>query len=99
MSTPWIVIAAITALAVLYVLIPVAADTFFRYRSKKVLGCPETGGEAEVSVDASRATFTSVLGRTLLRVKNCSLWPERKECGQDCLGPSEKEMQKLRQCG
>ena len=88
MSTPWIIIAAIAAIAVLYILLPVAADTFSRYRAKRVLRCPETGGEAEVSVDASRAAFFSTLGRTILRVKDCSLWPERKGCGQDCLKPA-----------
>jgi hypothetical protein len=85
MSTPLIVIAAVMALAMLYVLTPVAADAFFRYRARRVLRCPETGKEAEVSVDARRAAFTSALGKTLLRVKDCSLWPERKGCRQDCL--------------
>ena len=88
MTTPLIIIAAIIALAVLYVMTPVALDTFSRYRTKRVLRCPETGEEAEVNIDAGRAALTSAVGRTLLRVKNCSLWPERKECEQDCLKPS-----------
>lgn len=88
MSTPLIVIAAITGLAVLYVLLPVAAHTFFRYRAKRVVSCPETGEGAEVGIDAGRAAFSSALGRTILRVKGCSLWPEREGCGQDCLKPS-----------
>jgi len=85
MSNPWTLITAILALAALYVLLPRVADTFLRYRTSKVLRCPETGGKAEVGIDASRAAFTSAFGEPLLRAKQCSLWPERKGCGQGCL--------------
>lgn len=89
MESPWILVAAILAAAVVYVLLPVVGDTFRRYRVSKVLRCPETGKEAEVGIDASRAALTSAVGHPLLRVKNCSLWPERKDCGQDCLALEE----------
>jgi hypothetical protein len=95
MSAPWIVVAAIIAVAVCYVLLPVVADTFRRFRTKKSLRCPETGREAEVGIDAGRAALTSAFGRALLRVKNCSLWPERKECAQDCVR-SESEVEEAR---
>ena len=80
-----IIVAAITALAVVYVLIPVAADTYLRYREKRLLRCPATGEEAAVGVDARRAALGSVFARTLLRVRSCSFWPEREQCRQDCL--------------
>lgn len=95
MSAPWVVIAAIIAVAVCYVLLPVVADTFRRFRAKRSLRCPETGREAEVGIDAGRAALTSAFGRALLRVKNCSLWPERKECAQDCVR-SESEVEEAR---
>ncbi len=95
MSAPWVVIAAIIAVAVCYVLLPVVADTFRRFRAKRSLRCPETGREAEVGIDAGRAALTSAFGRALLRVKNCSLWPERKECAQDCVR-SESEVEEVR---
>ncbi len=90
MRTALVVIVAIAALGALYVLFPLAADTFSRYRSRRTLKCPETGEEAEVQIDASRAAWGAVLGKTLLRVKDCSLWPERKGCGKECLKSSEK---------
>lgn len=93
MSKPWIVVAVILALAALYVLLPVVADTFRRYRAKRVLRCPETGAVAEVGIDASRAALTSAFGEPQLRAQDCSLWPERKDCAQDCLTLPEKEMQ------
>lgn len=92
MSHPWVVMIAVLAVAALYVLMPLVADTFRRYRNSRLLRCPETGGKAEVGIDASRAAFTSAFGRPLLRVKMCSLWPERAQCRQDCLGLPEVEM-------
>lgn len=87
MSAPWNFLIAIAALAVGYVLLPVAATTFFDYRGKKSLRCPLTGEEAKVGIDARRAAFTSVLGKTRLRVQDCSLWPGKRHCAQDCLRP------------
>lgn len=85
MDTPLITIGAIITLGVLFVLLPLAVHTFQRYRSKKVVRCPETKGLAEVDIDAPRAAFSSAFGRPLLRVKNCTLWPKRKGCGEGCL--------------
>jgi hypothetical protein len=85
MKIPLITMSAIIALAVLFVLLPVVVHAFQRYRKKRVLRCPETGGLAEVDIDAPRAAFSSAFGKPLLRVKNCSLWPKRKGCGEDCV--------------
>ncbi len=85
MSYPWIVILAVVALGLLYVLMPLMADTFRRFRGPRVLTCPDTGGKAEVGIDASRAALTSAFGLPSLQVKSCSLWPEKEQCKQDCL--------------
>jgi hypothetical protein len=85
MSHPWTVVLAILAVALLYVLTPLAADTFRRFRSPRLLCCPETGAQAEVSVDAPRAALASVFGPPSLRVKSCSAWPEHERCKQHCL--------------
>jgi hypothetical protein len=85
MNTPWITTAAIISLGGLFVLLPLVAHTFQRYRHKRVVKCPETRGLAEVDVDAPRAAFSSAFGKPLLRIKNCTLWPKRKGCEQGCL--------------
>ena len=85
MSHPWIVLVAVLAVALLYVLMPLVADTFRRFRSPRMLRCPETGGKAEVGIDASRAALTSAFGQPLLLARSCSLWPEKEQCKQDCL--------------
>jgi hypothetical protein len=85
MSHPWIVVFAVLAVALLYVITPLVADTFRRFRSPRLLRCPETGGKAEVGIDARYAALTSAVGQPLLRVKRCSLWPEKERCKQECL--------------
>lgn len=88
MITPWITVAAIVGLAMIYVLFPVAAHTFQHYRKKRVLPCPEETTLAEVNVDARHAAFSSTLGKPILRVRDCSLWPKRRGCRERCLSES-----------
>lgn len=87
MSAPWMVLAAIVALAVVYVLVPVVSAVFLRFRATRELACPETGGNAKVGADAGWAAFTAAFRHPVLRVKNCSLWPGRRGCEQNCLRP------------
>ena len=85
MKTPLILAAAIIALGGLYVLLPLVIHTFQRYRNKRVMTCPETGSPAEINIDAQRAAFSSAFGRPLLKIKNCTLWPKKKGCDEDCI--------------
>ena len=91
MSNPWIVLIAVLAVALLYVLMPLMADTYRRLRKSRALRCPETGGQVRVDIDASRAAVTSAFGRPLLRVRRCSLWPAKEQCNQGCLTLPEVE--------
>lgn len=85
MNTAWTVIAAVIALGTIYVLFPVIVHTFYRFRNKRVIKCPETSGYAEIDIDAPRAALSSAFGKPLLRVKNCTFWPKKKNCHQGCL--------------
>lgn len=85
MGNPWTLIATLLGLAALYVLLPVGLDTFRRFRKKRVVSCPETGRDAEVGVDAFGAALGSTVGRRRPpSIRECSLWPEREDCGQGC---------------
>jgi len=97
MIHPWIVVIAVVGIGGLYVLLPLIADTFRRFRRSKALLCPETGVQAEVGIDASRAAITSAFGPPQLRAKTCSLWPEKEKCAQDCLTLSEVEIAEAQQ--
>ena len=85
MNAPLITIAAILVLGTLYVLIPVALDTYQRFRRRRVVTCPETKAFAEVLIDAPRAARASLFGKLRLKVKDCSRWPDRKDCAENCL--------------
>jgi len=67
----------------------VAARTYFRLKDKMLVTCPETHEAAAVEVDATRAAEQSILGEPHLRLSECSRWPERQGCGQECLSQIE----------
>lgn len=56
-----------------------------RYRGTKIVTCPETKRPATVEVDTLRATLTSAVGRPTIQLQNCSRWPIKENCGQECL--------------
>jgi len=85
MTTPLITIAAILALGALFVLIPVASDSYRRFRRRRVVTCPETKASAEILIDARHAAGSSLFGNPRLRVNDCTRWPERQGCAEDCL--------------
>ena len=85
MDNPFLVVGAIIALGVLYVMLPVFLDVFRRYREGKTVTCPRNSERASVNVDAERAAFTALIGKPQLRAKNCSLWKDEVFCKQECL--------------
>ncbi len=62
-----------------------------RYRGERVVTCPETHEPAAVRVDAGHAAATGLTGHAELRLSECSRWPEKKACGQDCLREVERD--------
>ena len=55
------------------------------YRGKRTVTCPVTREPAAVEVDAARVAATAWGGVPDVRLKDCSSWPERAGCGQECL--------------
>jgi hypothetical protein len=62
-----------------------ALRAYLDYRGKRLVTCPETKKTAAVDVDASEAALGAFLSEPTLRLEECSRWPERKNCGQECL--------------
>jgi hypothetical protein len=58
---------------------------FFRFRGRHMVHCPETGNLAIIRISALHAAVSSLLADPQLCVNNCSRWPQRKNCGQECL--------------
>lgn len=79
------VILVVSVLFACYVLVPPIAGAFVKYRGKRLITCPETRRPAAVDVDATHAALTALGGHPDLRLKTCTRWPERQDCGQECL--------------
>jgi hypothetical protein len=77
---------AIGALAVLLLCLQRAAGAALAYRRTTVITCPETGHAAAVRLVLWPMAVGSLFRTPVLRVGNCSRWPERRHCDQGCIG-------------
>ena len=87
MTATLLIIIAVLALAVgLFVFraIP-GVRAYFEYRGKRLVTCPETHKAEAVDVAAKEAAVGAFLSEPTLRLVECSRWPERQDCGQECL--------------
>ncbi len=85
MSIELYLVLLLLTLAALYFVVPFVVGTYVRYRGKRVITCPETRKPAAIEVDAGHAALTAAVSHPDLRLKSCSRWPEREDCGQECL--------------
>jgi hypothetical protein len=85
---------SLTALGLLALFLLLAAALlllpfYARYRGTRLITCPETHRPAAVDVDALHAAASLLGGTPELRLKDCSRWPEKAGCGQECLSEVE----------
>jgi hypothetical protein len=88
-----LIIIAVLALAVgLFVFraIP-GVRAYFDFRGKRLITCPESHTPEAVEVAAKEAAVGAFLSEPTLRLTECSRWPERQNCGQDCLKQIEAD--------
>ena len=83
--TTYLLIATVILAMALALWLTDAARVLFRYRGKMLFTCPETGKAACVKVAAADAARSSLTGRPKIHLSECSRWPERQNCGQECL--------------
>ena len=85
MQKPLLLLAAIAAIGLVYVVVPVMLDAFMRYRKGRSVTCPEAKRTATVQIDAKTAAKAAAWDKTELRITQCSLWPNKSACQRDCL--------------
>lgn len=68
-----------------------AFRVYWRFSGKRLVTCPETHEPAAVAVAAGRVAATAATGTPHLRLRECSRWPERENCGQECLRQIEAD--------
>ena len=78
-------IALVIVAAALWVGIRWLVRSASRYRGPRTVTCPETKNPTIVEVDWLHAALTSTVGLPDIRLENCSRWPLKRECGQECL--------------
>lgn len=84
MTVVYLIIAALIVAAIYFgIRYFVRASQLFA--GERVIICPETGKQAMVEINARHAALTSLVGQTDLCLENCSRWPIKQDCGQECL--------------
>ena len=69
---------------------------YFRFRGTRLVTCPETHEPAVVEVAARSMAIQAILDEPCLMLSECSRWPMRRDCGQDCLRQIEDRPSELR---
>jgi hypothetical protein len=69
---------------------------YFKFRGTRLVTCPETHKPAVVEVAARSMGMQAILDEPCLRLSECSRWPMRRGCGQDCLRQIEARPSELR---
>jgi len=62
-----------------------------RYAGSRAVTCPETRRQVAVSLDATHAARTGLNRRPDVRIADCTRWPERSKCGQDCIPEAARQ--------
>lgn len=70
-----------------------AARAFGTFRGERLVICPETHRPAAVRVAAGAAAVEAAVRKPHLKLSECSRWPEREACGQECLSQIEEAPQ------
>jgi hypothetical protein len=69
---------------------------YLKLRGSRLLTCPETNKVELVQLAAGAMATEATLREPYFRVKKCSRWPLRQDCGQDCLSQIEVHPSDLR---
>jgi hypothetical protein len=84
----WVVFFFLSYLA-LALIIPTSwalVPVWRKARASRHVDCPAAAHVAMVDLDPWYAVRMRTLGNRELRVLDCSQWPQRRHCNQNCLG-------------
>jgi hypothetical protein len=73
-------------------------QSYYQNRGRQAARCPESGQPVDIEVDSEYAFWTALRGLEHSRLKSCSRWPEKGDCGQECLAqvnPSPENVDRL----
>ncbi len=81
----WLVLVVVGSFLLLVMLGLWGRSIYKLYRGGRAVVCPETHQQVGVRFDALRAAATELSGRPVFRLADCTRWPQRADCGQDCI--------------
>lgn len=81
----WILLLIVSACLLMLMPLLLGRETYNRYRGTRVVTCPENQQKVVVSFRALRAALSGLSGRPLLRLAECTRWPAKQDCAQDCI--------------
>jgi len=90
MQTAIYIVIGLAILVGLFFVVRAALRSYLRYRGTRIVTCPETEEHVAVEADALHAATGAVKGRHQVRLRDCTRWPERQDCGQECLAELEE---------
>jgi hypothetical protein len=73
-------------------------QNYYRNRGRQSAICPKNGEAAHIEMDYKYAFWTAWKGQEHTRLKSCTRWPEKGDCGQECLAqvdPSPENVERL----
>jgi hypothetical protein len=84
MPSPLPAIAGVLAVGAAYVATPLVLEAHRKWRGSRRVTCPHKLAAADVKVKTWRAALTSLVRNPSLQVRDCTFWPECRDCDQAC---------------
>jgi hypothetical protein len=78
--------------------IALSIQDYYKNRGRQSVTCPDSHQPSDVEVDRKFAFWTALRGQQHTRLQSCSRWPEKGNCGQECLAqldPSPENVDRL----
>lgn len=85
MSAALYLVVALVVVAAVYILLRKPIREYFLMRGDRVVTCPDNRQTVAVTVDAAHAAISAARGFEDLKLESCTRWPEKADCGQECL--------------
>jgi len=86
----WVLLVLVAVCLILLMPALWAKQIYNTYRASRAVNCPETHAPASVRFNAWRAAWSGLSGKPKLRLADCSRWPTRADCGQECIPDAVK---------
>src|SRR5271165_1042486 len=95
-----IVLFFLGALLVTGLPVAMSLQAYFKNRGRQSAICPENGEPVDIELDNKYSFWTALRGQEHTRLHSCTRWPEKGDCGQECLAqvdPSPENVARLEQ--